>query len=285
MKIGFVGLGIMGRPMASNLIRAGYALRIYSLMPAESQELVAAGAMLCDSPAQVAAESDIFLSMLPDTPDVEKVLFGPNGAAEALYPGTVAVDMSTISPSATTHFAERLGARDIQMLDAPVSGGEPGAQQGTLSIMVGGGRETFERCLPVLQVMGAKIVHVGPNGAGQKTKIVNQVVGALNLLAAAEGIRLARASGLDLSTTLKAVSSGAAGSWMWTNLGPKIAAGDWTPGFFIRLQQKDLRLAMEFLDELGVAAPGTSLTYELFTRALEMGLGEEGNQALYKLWS
>lgn len=284
MNIGFVGLGIMGRPMASNLIEAGYVLRIYSRTAETCRGLAALGASLCDSPASVAAESDVFISMLPDTSDVESVLFGSKGAAKELLPGAVVIDMSTISPSATMGFAEKLSAGGIDMLDAPVSGGESGAKQRTLSIMVGGKREVFERCLPILRAMGKNIVHTGPNGAGQKTKLVNQVVGALNLLATVEGIRLARASGLDLPNTLNAVASGAASSWMWANLGPKMIAGDFAPGFSIKLQQKDLRLVQDSLQELGLAAPATSLIYQLFTRAVEMGLGEEGNQALYKLW-
>ena len=171
------------------------------------------------------------------------------------------------------------------MLDAPVSGGESGAINATLSIMVGGRRPVFEKCLPVLETVGKNIVYAGPSGSGQKTKLVNQVVGSLNLLATIEGLRLASAAGLDLENTLAAVGAGAAGSWMLSNLGPKISRGDFNPGFFLRLHQKDLRLAAEFLEQTGIEAPGTALMHRLFTEAVARGLGEYGNQGLYRLWS
>ena len=279
-----VGLGIMGNPMAANLIDTGHKLKVYCRTRSKCDAISAKGAVLCDSPARVAAETDVFISMLPDTADVEAVLFAPDGAAAELRPGSIAVDMSTISPSATMSFSERLAKSGVSMLDAPVSGGELGAQNGTLSIMAGGSREIFERCLPIFRALGKKIVHAGPSGSGQKTKFVNQVVGALNLLATVEGIRLAQAAGLDLPNTLSAIASGSAGSWMWANLGSKIVTADFAPGFSIRLQEKDLRLAREFLDELKMEAPGTALTYELFARSRERGLGGEGNQGLYNLW-
>jgi 3-hydroxyisobutyrate dehydrogenase len=280
MKIGFVGIGIMGAPMALNLLKAGHELHIHSRSCRRCNPLIAEGAVREISPAAVAARSDVFISMLPDTPEVEQVLFGESGASQALRPGSIAIDMSTISPKATAEFAERLARKGVSLLDAPVSGGEQGAKNASLSVMVGGDRDAFDRCEPVLKTLGRTIVYAGPSGSGQKTKLVNQVVGALNLLAAVEGLRLARASGLDLQTTLDAVASGAAGSWMWANLGPKIAAGDYAPGFTIALQQKDLRLARELFDELGLDGRGTRLTFELFTKAVEMGLRDRGNQAL-----
>lgn len=284
MRVGFIGLGIMGAPMASNLIKAGFELAVHDCVRERTASLEALGARAADSPAELAPLADVFITMLPDTPQVEAVLFGEAGLAGALSPGSVVIDMSTISPRATIEFARRLGERQVQMLDAPVSGGEPGARQGRLSIMVGGRREVYERCLPLFQVMGSKIVYTGPNGHGQKTKLVNQVVGSLNLLAAVEGIRLARAAGLDLGLTLEAVGGGAAGSWMWSNLGPKMAARDYAPGFMIKLHAKDLRLASELLAELGLDAPGTELCHELFERAVAEGLGELGNQGLIRLW-
>ena len=283
MKIAFAGLGVMGAPMALNLIRAGYELHVYNRSPRRADQLLSAGATAHDTPADAAANADMFISIVSVTPDVEQVLFGENGAASALRPDTIAIDMSTISSKATVGFAERLAAQSVMLLDAPVSGGEQGAKSAALSIMVGGDRSAFERCLPVFEAMGSKVLYTGPSGSGQKTKMVNQVVGSLNLLAAAEGLRLAKAAGLDLTTTLAAVGHGAAGSWMWTNLGPKMAAGDFTPGFTIQLQQKDLRLARELFDDLSLQGPGTQLTFELFTKALQMGLGEQGNLAIFKL--
>jgi len=284
LKIGFAGLGIMGAPMAANLSKAGFPLAVWNRTRSRTEPLAALGAAVCGSPRELAARSDVVVTMVSDTPDVEAVLFGAEGAAAGLRPGSVVIDMSTISPRATVDFAQRLAAIPAYMLDAPVSGGEAGAKAGTLSIMAGGEPEVYERCLPVLRAMGRNIVYAGPSGSGQKTKLVNQVVASLNLLAAVEGLRLAKAAGLDAEKTLEAVGAGAAGSWMLANLGPKIALGDTRPGFFIRLHQKDLRLAKEFFEENRLAGPGTELTYRLFTEAVEKGLGELGNQGLYKLW-
>lgn len=283
-RVGFAGLGIMGRPMAANILKAGFPLSVYNRTRSRCDALIQQGASGCQSLRELAAASDLVITMVSDTPDVESVLFQENGIAQGLHPGSVVVDMSTISPRATAEFARRMAEHSVAMLDAPVSGGESGAIAGTLSIMAGGAPDTFQRCLPVLQAMGKTIVYTGTNGSGQKTKLVNQVIGSLNLLATIEGLRLAKAAGLSMDETISAVSAGAAGSWMLANLGPKIAAGDFRPGFFVRLQQKDLRLAAEFFQELGIEAPGTELTSRLFTEAVQRGLGEYGNQGLYKLW-
>lgn len=284
MKIGFAGMGIMGAPMALNLLRAGFSVSVYNRTAAKCQPLVAAGASQCESLAILAALSDVVITMVADTPDVESVLFAPGGLAEGLRSGSVLIEMSTIAPSAAVRFAVRLQERSIDYLDAPVSGGESGAKSGRLSIMAGGSTEVFHRCLPLLQVLGTTIVHTGPVGSGLRTKLVNQIVGALNLLGAAEGVRVAQAAGLNIARTLEAVGSGAAGSWMVSNLGPRMAARDYAAGFNIALQQKDLRLALEFCRELGLDTPGTSLTFELFSRALSEGLGRDGNQSLIRLW-
>ena len=284
MKIGFVGLGIMGAPMAANLIKAGFEVAVYDHVRTKCGPLEALGAPASDSPAALAADRDVVITIVPDTPDVEAVLFGAGGLAESLRPGAVVIDMSTISAGATVEFANRLRQKSVEMLDAPVSGGEPGAREARLSIMAGGKREVFDRCLPLLEAMGKNIVFAGENGNGQKTKLVNQVVGSLNLLAAVEGMRLANAAGLDLELTQQAVASGAAGSWMWTNLGPMLAEQDHRPGFMIGLHAKDLRLADELWRELDLDAPGTSLCHELFQRAVERGFSQLGNQGLIRLW-
>jgi len=222
--------------------------------------------------------------MVSDTPDVESVLFSPEGVWDGLTAGKVVIDMSTISPEATITFAHRLGEKGCQMLDAPVSGGEKGARDATLTIMVGGKREIFEHCLPIFQAMGKTIVYAGENGNGQKTKLVNQLICALTIVAVTEGLRFARLAGLGLETTLNAVSSGAAGSWTLSNLGPKILRNDFSPGFTIKLQQKDLRLVREAIQKADEAFPGAELAYRLFTEAVAQGLGEQGTQGLIKLY-
>ncbi len=284
MNIGFVGLGIMGKPMVKRLLGAGYSLAVYDKVEGRGQALAAEGARQAASPQDAAGDSDVVITMVPDTADVEEAVFGRQGAAKGLKPGNIVIDMSTISPAATVEFARRLGEQGCEMLDAPVTGGEPGAVAGTLSIMVGGKKGTFEKCLPIFKVMGTTVEYTGTHGNGQKTKLVNQVVGALNLLAAAEGMRLVAAAKLDPETTVRVISAGVASSWMLTRLGPKMLQGDFSPGFRIRLQQKDLRLAREWIAELGLQAPGADLAYSLFTQALEMGLGEQGNQGLYNIW-
>jgi 3-hydroxyisobutyrate dehydrogenase-like beta-hydroxyacid dehydrogenase len=284
MTVGFIGLGIMGSPMALNLVRAGYALGVYNRTTAKCAALANTGAHVYDSATALAAQSDVVITMVSDTADVEAVIFGANGAAEGLKPGGVVIDMSTIAPSAAEQFADRLRSRSIEMLDAPVSGGEAGAKAATLSIMVGGKDAVFQRCLPVLQAMGKNVILLGPNGSGQKTKLVNQIVGAITLLATVEGLRVARAAGLDLPQVHEAIRGGAAASWMLSNLGPKIIAQDSEPGFSIRLQAKDLRLAADFVRELDLEAPGTSLVSGLFEAALQKGLANQGNQGLYNLW-
>ncbi len=285
LKIGFVGLGIMGAPMAGNLVAKGFPISVYNRTSAKCRPLAEGGAAECGSLSQLAGSSDVIITMLSDTPDVEAVLFAPNGLATALRPGSIMIDMSTVSPSATVRFAKRLGERGISMLDAPVSGGQSGAAAGTLSIMVGGDRAAFEQCLRIFRALGRSVTYMGPSGNGQKTKLINQVVVALNLLATVEALRLASVSGLDLEAVLKAIGGGAAGSWMISNIAPKIVEKDFRPGFAIRLQQKDLRLATEFMQELGIDLPGTRLTASLFSAAVEKGFGESGTQRLYELWS
>ncbi|MBI3949196.1 MAG: NAD(P)-dependent oxidoreductase [Acidobacteria bacterium] len=284
-RIGFIGLGIMGQPMAHNLIKAGFALAVYNRTRSKCQPLVEAGAAEATSCAEVARQSDIIITVVSDTPDVEQVLFGPDGVWDGLTPGKVVIDMSTISPEATEQFASKLAEKGGQMLDAPISGGQKGAVEGTLTIMVGGDQKTFENCLPIFQAMGKKIVYMGRSGNGQRTKMVNQVVAALTIMAMAEGLRLAEKAGLDVGQALEVVASGAAGSWMLTNLAPKVLAGDFAPGFMIKLQQKDLRLVRELIGKIGGTFPGTELAYTLFTEAVNKGLGEQGTQGLINIYN
>ncbi|HHV53832.1 MAG TPA: NAD(P)-dependent oxidoreductase [Firmicutes bacterium] len=281
--VGWIGLGIMGRPMAANLLRAGYPLTVFSRRRSSADELVAAGAVWAGSPAEVAAASEVVFTMVTDSAAVEEVVLGREGVLSGAHPGLILVDMSTIAPAMSRKIAAEAQKRGVRCLDAPVSGGEKGAREGTLSIMVGGDVETLAACRPLLEVLGKKITYVGPAGAGQTLKLVNQVVCGLNLLAMAEGLALADRAGLDLKTVLEAITGGAASSWMLENLGPKVAAGDFDPGFTVRLQQKDLRLALEMAAELAQPLPGTALVHQLFRYLEARGESEEGTQALYKV--
>jgi 3-hydroxyisobutyrate dehydrogenase len=284
-KLGFIGLGIMGQPMARNLLNKGFPLVVFNRTRTRCEPLLAVGASRAESPQELSAQSDIVITMVSDTQDVESVLFGVRGAWCGLKHGMTVIDMSTISPSRTVEFARRLTEKDCEMLDAPVSGGERGAREGTLTIMVGGKQKVFEKCLPIFQAMGKIVNYAGPNGNGQRTKLVNQVVGAMNVLGMVEGFRLALAAGLDPEVTLRAISGGAAASWMLTNLGPKIVHNDFAPGFSIKLQHKDLRLALEWATELGGDFPSIQLVHSLFAEAMNMGLGTQGNQGLINLWN
>jgi 3-hydroxyisobutyrate dehydrogenase len=281
-QIGFIGLGIMGRGMAANILRAGFSLAVWNRTAQRAEALVAAGASLAGSPADLASRSDIIVVCVSDTPDVQEVMLGDDGVIHGARRGALVIDMSTISPAATRQLAARLAQNGVEMLDAPVSGGSEGAERGTLSIMVGGEARSLARALPVLQAMGQRITHVGANGAGQMVKLVNQVLVVGNCLAMAEGLMLAQAGGVDLAKCLEAISAGAAGSWMLSNRGPQILARDWRPGFTIALQQKDLRLVLEAADEVGAPLPGVSLIFQLYRSLEARGLAGDGNHGLIK---
>jgi len=283
MKLAFAGMGIMGSPIAQNLLKAGHEVRVWNRTAARCTDAEKAGAVVVERLRDLPAGAEVVFVCVSDTPDVEAVLFSEGGLAEGLNPGQVVVDMSTISPAATEQFAARLAEAGVEMLDAPVSGGEAGAINGTLTIMCGGKPEVFERVRPALGAMGKNIVLCGPHGSGQRVKAVNQVICALNILAISEGMMLAKRTGVDPQAALDVVSSGAAGSWMVSNLGPKMVGGDWSPGFMVRLQAKDLRIAAEAMEATGGVLAGTELTARLFSQATEQGLGDEGTQALVKL--
>lgn len=280
--VGFVGLGIMGHSMARNLIRAGHEVTVWNRTTSRADDLVAEGAVLADTPSAVAATVEIVMVCVSDTPDVEAVVFGPDGIAEGVSEGSLLIDHSTISPAATKRFAARVRELGGSWLDAPISGGSEGAANGTLSIMIGGEAADIERAMPYLESVGATITHVGPQGAGQLVKAVNQILVVVNQLAVSEALLLAEAGDLDLEATLSAVAGGAAGSWMLSNRGPQMVERDWRPGFTIDLQQKDLRLVLEAADDLGVPIPGTALVFQLYRALQQRGLGSEGNHALVK---
>ncbi|MBS7615071.1 2-hydroxy-3-oxopropionate reductase [Candidatus Bathyarchaeota archaeon] len=278
-KIGFIGLGVMGKPMAVNLLNAGYKLTVWNRTRSKMDDLLAMGASGAESPKEVAEKSDVVITMVSDSSDVEEVVLGPQGVIYGAHEGLVLIDMSTISPTVTQKIAQELYAKGVKMLDAPVSGGEIGAKQATLSIMVGGPKETFDRCLPILQVLGKKVTHMGSNGMGQTTKLCNQIICALNIQAVCEGLMLGAKAGLDLKKLLDVVTAGAASSWMLSNLGPKMIERDMRPGFKIKHQQKDLKLVLSFAAEIGLPLPGTALVQQMLRAVEAEGLGEQGTQA------
>ena len=284
-RIGFIGLGIMGAPMARNLLAAGYSLKVYNRSDRPRvQEVVDAGGERVATPKEAAAGSQVVITIVTDTPDVEDVILGENGVIEGVEEGATVIDMSTVSPRVTREIAAALKEKEVGMLDAPVSGGDVGARQGTLSIMVGGEQQVFDECLPVFEAMGKNINLIGGNGAGQVTKLCNQIGVAVANLAMAEALMLAAASDLDVGKVVDAISGGAAGSWQLTNLGPRILQGDFDPGFMVRLQQKDLKLVLESANDVKLALPAVSIAHQYFNIVERMGCADEGTQALIKAY-
>ena len=279
-RLGFIGLGIMGRGMAANLIKAGNEITVWNRTRAKAEGLEA---KVADTARDVGPESDIVFVCVSDTPDVEEVVFGDFGVIHGMTDGDLLVDHSTISPSATKSFATQAAALGVEWVDAPVSGGSEGAVNGTLAVMAGGDADALERVRPFMDAYSKSVVHVGDEpGSGQMVKAVNQVLVVVNQLAASEALLLAEGAELDLRKTLAAVEGGAAGSWMLSNRGPQMIERDWRPGFTIDLQQKDLRLVLEAADELGIPLPGVALVFQLYRSLQAQGLGAEGNHALVK---
>jgi len=271
--VGFIGLGIMGRPMAKNLLKAGYPLVVHSRSQGPVEELVGAGAKAAGSPKDVASQAEVLITMLPNSPEVELVALGKSGIIEGARPGLLLIDMSTISPLVSQKVAKALEAKGVRMLDAPVSGGEKGAIDGALSIMVGGEKSDFDAALPGFQALGKTITHLGPLGAGGFTKLANQIIVAVNLTALGEALTLARKAGLDRSLTLKALGGGLAGSKCLEQKTPNYLSGTYNPGFKIDLHFKDLGLIMESSRALGVPLPCTAVVQELFNALRVKGRG------------
>ena len=271
--IGFIGLGIMGRPMAKNLLKAGYPLVVHSRSRGPVDEIARAGAKVGSSPRDVAAQSDVLITMLPNSPDVELVALGRDGIIEGARPGLLFVDKSTISPIVSKKVGEALAAKSVKMLDAPVSGGERGAIDGALSIMVGGDKAVFDAVLPIFQAMGKTITHLGPLGFGGFTKLANQIIVAVNLTALGEALTLAKKAGLDRDLTLTALAGGLAGSRCLDQKKPNYLADTYNPGFKIDLHFKDLGLIMESARALGVPLPTTAVVQELFSALRVKGRG------------
>lgn len=282
-RIGFVGLGVMGRPMARNLLAAGYKLTVYARRPEAAQPLLASGATLVESPADVARSSDIAFTMVTNTADVEQVVLGEQGLIQGAAPGAVFVDCSTISPGATRRMAETLRTRGIEMLDAPVSGGETGAVQGTLSIMAGGGPEVFARVRPVLEHLGKTIVHVGGNGAGQVAKAVNQLILVTSLEACAEGLALARRCGVDPGKVREALLGGFAASRVLDVMGRRMVEGDFDPGVEARWHWKDMHIVMELAADAGLAIPAASIASQNYNALMGAGGARRDTSLLVKI--
>jgi 3-hydroxyisobutyrate dehydrogenase len=278
--VGFIGLGIMGRPMAGHLLRAGHPLTVYNRTAGRADDLAAAGARVAASPAEVAAASEVVVVMVSDTPDVEAVVAGKHGVLAGIRPGSIVVDMSTVSPELERRLAARLRERGADLVDAPVSGGDVGARNATLAIMAGGEADAVERVRPILLRMGKSVTHCGPVGSGQLAKLCNQILVGVTMLGVSEAIALARAGGLDPEVMIRAVEGGAAASWQLSNLGPRILKGDFEPGFMVDLMQKDLRLVLETAGSGGASVPATTLVHRLFRTAQERGLGRKGTQIM-----
>jgi 3-hydroxyisobutyrate dehydrogenase len=284
-RVGFVGTGIMGAPMARNALKAGFTVTVTNRTPARAEPLAKDGATVVKTPREVAQRSDVVVTMVPNTPDVENAVFGADGVAAGARDGLLLIDMSTISPAATREFAARAAKNrpPFRTLDAPVSGGEIGAIEARLSIMIGGDATDVKRAMPLFEALGKTIVHIGDHGAGQACKLANQIAVAINNLGVAEALVFAASQGIDLEKTRQVIAGGAGSSWAMQNYAPKMLIGDFRPGFMIDLQQKDLRIVLDnaFADHISV--PGASLVHELYNALQKDGGGREGNHALIKV--
>jgi 2-hydroxy-3-oxopropionate reductase len=278
--IGFIGLGIMGKPMARNILKAGFPLTVFSRTRGSVEELIREGASAADSAKGVAERSQVIITMLPDSPDVRDVILGKNRVFEGVKAGSVVIDMSSVNPLVTQEIAGMLEGKGVKMLDAPVSGGETGAIQGTLAIMVGGEKKVFEDCMEIFKTMGKSIVHVGPIGAGGYVKLVNQIIVALNIAAVGEAFTLGIKAGLDPQAIYQAIRGGLAGSAVLDAKAPMIFQRNFKPGFKIRLHRKDLHNALSTAQSLGVPLPLSSFVQQLLVSLMTEGRGEEDHSAL-----
>ncbi len=283
-EIGFIGLGIMGQSMAGHLQKAGYKLHVYNRTQSKTDELVAAGAQWHDSPGEVAANSDVVITMVGYPSDVEEVFLGSGAILDNAKEGAILIDMTTSEPSLAIKIAEAAKAKGLRSLDAPVSGGDMGAKKGTLSIMVGGEQADFDAVKPLFEIMGENIRLQGGPGAGQHTKMCNQIVVAGNMLATAEGLTYARKSGLDPANVLKSIGTGAASSFLLNGLGPKMIEGDFAPGFFVHHFIKDMTIALKEADAMGADLPGLRTAKGLYEKVADEGAREDGTQALIKAY-
>jgi len=284
MTIAFIGTGVMGRSMASHLMDAGHELHLYNRTKSKADDLVARGARWHDGPGSAAAGADVVFTIVGFPKDVEEIYLGSGGILESCREGVILVDMTTSEPSLAIRIAEEAARKDCRCLDAPVSGGDTGARNGTLSIMVGGDEGAFAEIRPLFELMGSNIVYQGPAGSGQHTKMCNQIAIASNMLGVCEAVAYARRAGLDPETVLQSIESGAAGSWSLSNLAPRIIDGNFAPGFYVKHFIKDMRIASEAADAMDLDTPGLDLALDRY-RALEArGGGDSGTQALYRMY-
>lgn len=284
LTIAFVGTGVMGSSMAGHLIDAGYRLVVFNRTREKASSLIQRGAMWAPSAGVAALQADIAITMVGFPTDVEEAYFGPGGIVEQARAGTLLIDMTTSTPSLARRVAEAAGARGLTSLDAPVSGGDVGARNATLTIMAGGSREGFERALPLFKVMGTTYTHMGGPGAGQHTKMANQIGIAGTMLGLIEALQYAKAAGLDLERTHAALSGGGANSWSWGTYGPRILSGDYYPGFYVKHFVKDLRIAIDESKAMGLTLPGLALAESLYSRLQEADGADFGTQALWLLY-
>jgi len=280
LTVGYIGLGLMGKSMARNILKAGFPLVVYNRSRASMDELAAEGARPADSPADVARQVDVVFTNVPDSPDVEQVVLGPNGIIEGAHEGLIFVDNSTIKPATARMLAERLAEKGVQSLDAPVSGGDIGARNGTLTIMVGGPEDALEKVLPVLQAMGKSITLIGDAGAGQIAKAANQIMVAAQMVAMGELLVFAQKSGADPRKVIEAIKGGAAQCWTLDVKPPRIFAGNRTPGFKANLQAKDMSIVLETARQYGVPLPSAAVHAQLFNAMLQNGMGDMDNSAV-----
>ncbi len=283
MRLGYIGLGTMGGAMAENLIRAGYSLTVYNRTTSKAERLLDLGASLAESPAEVARKSELVFMNVSDTPDVLEIVFGENGIVEGAHPGMILVDHSTIKPSASREIYQRMQAVGVCALDAPVSGGDIGAKNGTLTIMVGGDADALEKIMPVLEVVGKKITHVGEAGAGQVAKAANQIMVAAQMVAEAELMLFAQKSGVDVAKVIEAIKSGAAQCWTLDVKPQRLLAGNRAPGFKSSLQAKDLNIVMETAHDYEVILPSTAVNTQLFNAMVAAGAGDLDNSAVIEV--
>ena len=284
-RVGFVGTGIMGAPMARNALKAGFPVTVTNRTLSRAEPLAKDGATVVKTPREVAERSDVVVTMVPNTPHVEAAVFGPDGVAAGAREGLLHIDMSTISPAATRELAERAATNrpPFHTLDAPVSGGEIGAIEARLSIMIGGDAADVKRATPLFEALGKTIVHIGDHGAGQACKLANQIAVAINNLGVSEALVFAASQGIDLEKTRQVIAGGAGSSWAMNNYAPKMLAGDFRAGFMIDLQQKDLRLVLDNAFADHISLPGAALVHELYNALQKDGGGREGNHALIKV--
>lgn len=282
-RIGWIGTGVMGEPMCAHLMEAGYPMRVYNRTREKAAALIAQGAVWCDSPAELARECDIVFSIVGFPEDVASVILGEDGALSTLPRGGIIVDMTTSRPSLAKTIYARAAERNIAALDAPVSGGDLGARQGSLAIMVGGDQAAFDRVLPLLHIMGKTIALMGGPGCGQHTKMTNQILIAGTMIGVVESLLYARKAGMDLEKVIDVIGNGAASSWSINNLGRRIAKQDFEPGFFIKHFIKDMGIALDECRAMNLDLPGLALVHEFYRKAADQGLGEKGTQALFRV--